>query len=263
MKKAMTLMLLMLVAMFCNAQMQDPVKFTAQLKTGSTAEGEIVFSGKIQKGWHVYSTNLGSDGPIEASFHVDKKDGVELVGKLTPRGKEISEMDPMFGMKLRYFEHSVQFVQKVKFTKPNYTIKCYLEFGACNEEMCMPPTQVELHKQGKSPAVDGEAAKEEEATEEAAAIADTATVAATDSAAAAAAAAPAALDSADVKKLWTPVIDQLNDYDQPVSNSLFYIFIAGIVGGLVALFTPCVWPIIPMTVSFFLKRNKSRKKAIR
>ncbi len=260
MKKAMTLMLLMLVAMFCNAQMQDPVKFTAQLKTGSTAEGEIVFSGKIQKGWHVYSTNLGSDGPIEASFHVDKKDGVELVGKLTPRGKEISEMDPMFGMKLRYFEQSVQFVQKVKFTKPNYTIKCYLEFGACNEEMCIPPTQVELHKQGKSPAVDGEAAKEEEATEEAAATADTAAVAATDSAAAA---APAALDSADVKKLWTPVIDQLNDYDQPVSNSLFYIFIAGIVGGLVALFTPCVWPIIPMTVSFFLKRNKSRKKAIR
>ena len=166
MKKSMTMMLLLLVAMFCNAQMQDPVKFTAQLKTGSTAEGEIVFSGKIQKGWHVYSTNLGSDGPIEASFHVDKKDGVELVGKLTPRGREISEMDPMFGMKLRYFEHSVQFVQKVKFTKPNYTIKCYLEFGACNEEMCMPPTQVELHKQGKSPAVDGEAAKEEEATEE-------------------------------------------------------------------------------------------------
>ena len=260
MKKAMTLMLLMLVALFCNAQMHDPVKFTAQLKTGSTAEGEIVFSGKIQKGWHVYSTNLGSDGPIEASFHVDKKDGVELVGKLTPRGREISEMDPMFGMKLRYFEHSVQFVQKVKFTKPNYTIKCYLEFGACNEEMCMPPTQVDLHKQGKSPAVDGEAAKEEEAAEEAAAIADTAAVAATDSAAAA---APAALDKAEVKKLWTPVIDQLNDYDQPVSNSLFYIFLAGIVGGLVALFTPCVWPIIPMTVSFFLKRNKSRKKAIR
>ena len=122
MKKSMTMMLLLLVAMFCSAQMQDPVKFTAQLKTGNTAEGEIVFSGKIQKGWHVYSTNLGSDGPIEASFHVDKKDGVELVGKLTPRGKEISEMDPMFGMKLRYFEHSVQFVQKVKFTKPTSSL---------------------------------------------------------------------------------------------------------------------------------------------
>ena len=72
------------------------------------------------------------------------------------------------------------------------------------------------------------------------------------------AAAPAVLDKSEAQKLWTPVIDQLNDYDQPVSNSLFYIFLAGIVGGLVALFTPCVWPIIPMTVSFFLKRNKSR-----
>ena len=146
MRKAISLALLLMVAMFCNAQMANPVKFTSQLKTGNTAEGEIIFSGKIEKGWHVYSTNLGSDGPVEASFHVDKKDGIELVGKLTPRGREISEMDPMFGMKLRYFEHSVQFVQKVKFTKPTYSIKCYLEFGACNEEMCMPPTTVELLK---------------------------------------------------------------------------------------------------------------------
>ena len=262
MKKAMTIALLLLVAMFCNAQMANPVKFTSQLKTGKTAEGEIVFTGKIQKGWHVYSTNLGSDGPIEASFHVDKKDGVELVGKLTPRGHEISEMDPMFGMKLRYFENSVQFVQKVKFTKPNYTIKCYLEFGACNEEMCMPPTTVELHKQGKSPAVDGEAA-EEEAKEDASAAADSAVAAPADTASADTAAVAANLDKSEIAKLWTPVIDQLNKYDTPVSNSLLYIFLAGIVGGFLALFTPCVWPIIPMTVSFFLKRNKDRRKAIR
>ena len=262
MKKAMTIALLLLVAMFCNAQMTNPVKFTSQLKTGKTAEGEIVFTGKIQKGWHVYSTNLGSDGPIEASFHVDKKDGVELVGKLTPRGHEISEMDPMFGMKLRYFENSVQFVQKVKFTKPNYTIKCYLEFGACNEEMCMPPTTVDLHKQGKSPAVDGEAA-EEEVKEDASAAADSAVAAPADTASADTAAVAANLDKSEIAKLWTPVIDQLNKYDTPVSNSLLYIFLAGIVGGFLALFTPCVWPIIPMTVSFFLKRNKDRRKAIR
>ena len=267
----MSLALLLLVAILCNAQMANPVKFTSQLKTGNTAEGEIVFSGKIEKGWHVYSTNLGSDGPIEASFHVDKKDGVELVGKLTPRGREISEMDPMFGMKLRYFEHSVQFVQKVKFTKPNYTIKCYLEFGACNEEMCMPPTTVELHKQGKSPAVDG-AAKDAAEDADAALIAgviDPSTAGAADSLAAAkgttdsAAVAAPQLDKSEAQKLWTPVIKELAKYDKPVSNSLIYIFLAGIVGGFLALFTPCVWPIIPMTVSFFLKRNKERKKAIR
>ena len=261
----MSIALLLLVAMFCNAQMADPVKFSTKFKTGSTAEAEIIFSGKIESGWHVYSTNLGSDGPVEASFHVDKKDGVELVGKLTPRGHEISQMDNMFGMKLRFFENRVQFVQKVKFTKPNYMIKGYLEFGACNDEMCMPPTNVEINYHGKSPAVDGAAADEakEEAQEKAMdAAQDAAAVQDSTKADSAQAAAPT-LDTAEAQKLWTPVIQELAKYDKPVSNSLLYIFLAGIVGGFLALFTPCVWPIIPMTVSFFLKRNKERKKAIR
>ncbi len=266
----MSLALLLLVAMFCNAQMADPVKFKSHLKTGSTAEAEIVFDGKIAHGWHVYSTNLGSDGPIEASFHVDKKDGVELVGKLTPRGHEISMMDNMFGMKLRFFENSVQFVQKVKFTKPTYTIKAYLEYGACNDEMCMPPTQVNAHFSGKSPAIDGKAAADEKSADD---VAETlkaggldssmVKAGAVDSVAIADSAAAPQLDNAEVQKLWTPVIKELAKFDKPVSNSLLYIFLAGLVGGFLALFTPCVWPIIPMTVSFFLKRNKNRKKAIR
>ncbi len=268
----MSLALLLLVAMFCNAQMADPVKFKSHLKTGSTAEAEIVFDGKIAHGWHVYSTNLGSDGPIEASFHVDKKDGVELVGKLTPRGHEISMMDNMFGMKLRFFENSVQFVQKVKFTKPTYTIKAYLEYGACNDEMCMPPTQVNAHFSGKSPAIDGKAAADEKSAETddvaetlKAGGLDSSMVkaGAVDSVAVADSAAAPQLDNAEVQKLWTPVIKELAKFDKPVSNSLLYIFLAGLVGGFLALFTPCVWPIIPMTVSFFLKRNKDRKKAIR
>lgn len=266
----MSLALLLLVAMFCNAQMADPVKFKSHLKTGSTAEAEIVFDGKIAHGWHVYSTNLGSDGPIEASFHVDKKDGVELVGKLTPRGHEISMMDNMFGMKLRFFENSVQFVQKVKFTKPTYTLKAYLEYGACNDEMCMPPTQVNAHFSGKSPAIDGKAAADEKSADD---VAETlkaggldssmVKAGAVDSVAIADSAAAPQLDNAVVQKLWTPVIKELAKFDKPVSNSLLYIFLAGLVGGFLALFTPCVWPIIPMTVSFFLKRNKDRKKAIR
>lgn len=266
----MSLALLLLVAMFCNAQMADPVKFKSHLKTGSTAEAEIVFDGKIAHGWHVYSTNLGSDGPIEASFHVDKKDGVELVGKLTPRGHEISMMDNMFGMKLRFFENSVQFVQKVKFTKPTYTLKAYLEYGACNDEMCMPPTQVNAHFSGKSPAIDGKAAADDKSADD---VAETlkaggldssmVKAGAVDSVAVADSAAAPQLDNAEVQKLWTPVIKELAKFDKPVSNSLLYIFLAGLVGGFLALFTPCVWPIIPMTVSFFLKRNKDRKKAIR
>ena len=265
MKKAMTIAMLLLMAIMCQAQMADPVKFSAQLKTNGTADGEIVFSGKIANGWHVYSTDLGEDGPIQATFHVDKKDGVELVGKLTPKGREISQMDPMFEMKLRYFEHSVKFVQKVKFTKPKYSIKCYLEFGACNDQMCMPPTQVNFSKSGTAPAIDQKAAAEEMAEEKAAEAAAAETALTPDSAAAdtAAAEAPATLSKQESDALWTPVIKELEKYDTPVSNSLLYIFLAGIVGGFLALFTPCVWPIIPMTVSFFLKRNKDRRKAIR
>ena len=261
----MTIAMLLLMVIMCQAQMADPVKFSAQLKTNGTADGEIVFSGKIANGWHVYSTDLGEDGPIQATFHVDKKDGVELVGKLTPKGREISQMDPMFEMKLRYFEHSVKFVQKVKFTKPKYSIKCYLEFGACNDQMCMPPTQVNFSKSGTAPAIDQKAAAEEKAEEKAAETAAAETALTPDSAAAdtAAAEAPATLSKQESDALWTPVIKELEKYDTPVSNSLLYIFLAGIVGGFLALFTPCVWPIIPMTVSFFLKRNKDRRKAIR
>ena len=272
MKKLMSVVMLLFVAILCNAQMANPVKFTVQLKTNGTAEAEIVFSGKIESGWHVYSTNLGGDGPTEAAVHFDKKDGIELVGKLTPRGHEISKMDDMFGMVLRYFENSAQFVQKIKFIKPEHDIKCYLEYGACNDESCMPPSTAEFAHKGKSPAVDAAAAKadaKEEAkdADAAEAFAPAAQETVADSANAAAdSAAVAAVDNMDkseLQKLWTPVVKELEKFDKPMNNSLLYIFFAGLLGGLLALFTPCVWPIIPMTVSFFLKRNKERRKAIR
>ena len=236
-------------------------------------EGEIVFTGKIDKGWHVYSTNLGDAGPTEASITFYKKDGVEPVGKLKAVGKEISKFDEMFGAKLRYFENNVQFVQKVKFTKPNYDIDADLEYGACNDQSCLPPSSVSLKKAGKSPAVDGEADKNKEeenkakAEAEAKAKADSlaALVAlAADSSAIGAPVDSAAIAALDHDALWRPVVGDIQRIDGTDSNngsrSLWYIFLLGLLGGLVALFTPCVWPIIPMTVSFFLKRAKDDKK---
>lgn len=271
MKKLIAITLLLISAMIGRAQMAEPVKFTAELKTNGTAEAEIVFSGKIDAGWHVYSTNI-SGGPIEATFNVNKKDGIELVGKLTPRGKEISEFDNMFNMQVRYFKNSVKFVQKIRFTKPAYSINAYLEYGACNDETCMPPTQVEFVKSGKSPAVAGatekvdDKAAAEETAEVGAMATDTAATAqqalATDSAATTVP-ANASLSESEIKALWQPVTNELSAYDEPLNTSLLYIFLAGLAGGFLALFTPCVWPIIPMTVSFFLKRNKDRGKAIR
>ena len=281
---------MLLVSILVQAQIQNPVKFSVQLKTGKTAEAELVFTGKIAAGWHVYSTNLPSDGPISATFHADKLDGVELVGKLTPRGKEIKNFDKVFEMQLRYFENSVQFVQKIRFTKPQYVLKAYLEYGACNDQSCLPPTQVEVHEQGKSPAFVAKKNAEPDQTAavaaakvgekggdgaqmgaDAAALTSTteanpAQQTATDSLANVAVDEAKALSAADKATLWKPVVDvlqQQNGTDASDSQSWGYIFLMGFLGGLLALFTPCVWPIIPMTVSFFLKRAKdNRRKGI-
>ena len=252
------MLLMVLTAM---AQMEDPVKFTAEIKTGKTAEAEIVFSGRIEAGWHIYSTDLGSSGPTEASFHVNKADGIELVGKLMPRGNEKSHFDAMFGMNVRYFEGTAQFVQKIRFTKPTYTIDAYLEYGVCSDENCLPPGEVALKKSGKSPAV--AAATEPaaaEATEAAAPVVGDSTVAPADSAVAPVTASTETL-------WWQPVTEQLEALDSEANianHSLWYIFIVGFIGGLLALVMPCIWPIIPMTISFFLKRAKDdRRKGIK
>ena len=269
----MTLATCLLFALIANAQMLNPVKFSTQLKTNKTAEAEIVFSGKIDAGWHVYSTNLGSDGPISATFNVTKLDGVELVGKLTPRGKEIAQYDKLFEMKLRYFEGSVQFVQKVKFTKPNYTIDAYLEYGACNDQNCMPPTSVSIKQSGKSPAVAADNIKKNEpqgADEQidpstSAAVKADSAVSITENAAGARvdSAANVQLSAGEEQALWNPVVQQLQAFggtNDIANHSLLYIFLMGLVGGLLALVMPCIWPIIPMTVSFFLKRSKDDKR---
>ena len=264
MKKVLTLLLMLGLTLVANAQMVDPVKFTSKLEMLKGDEAQIVFSGKIDDGWHVYSTDLGNDGPISATFNAVKMDGVKAVGKLTHKGNEISKFDNMFGMKLRFFEGSVTFVQKIKFTKPNYSIDCYLEYGACNDENCLPPTSIACQVKGTDgPAAVAPAAEKEEKAETPAPADETPLVAADTTAAAVAAAA----DTVAVNSLWTPVINELNAFgneNDTAGKSLWVIFGLGFLGGLIALLTPCVWPIIPMTVSFFLKRAKGdRSKGIR
>ena len=270
MKKIFTLTLLALVTLLAQAQMVNPVKFSSQLKTSSSAEAEIIFSCKIEKGWHVYSTGLGDNGPTSASFNVNKLDGVELVGKLTTRGHEISTYDKLFEMNLRYFEGSAQFVQKIRFTKPDYTIDAYLEYGACNEQNCMPPSEAAFKSSGKSPAVASTADKKAEAQTDMAAAAAQNAAPAADTAlltpaadTAATVAQTADTTGIDGGQLWKPVVKELQQMTggSDIANmSLWYIFLMGIVGGLLALVMPCIWPIIPMTVSFFLKRAKDDKR---
>ena len=264
-RRKYVLLLLLAVLTTVQAQMVDPVHFTTELKTGKGAEGEIVFTAKIDPGWHVYSTDLGQDGPIEATFNAVKMDGVETVGKLTPKGNVIKKFDNMFGMELKYFEHSATFVQKVKFTKPKYTIDCYLEYGACNDQSCMPPTQVEFKKEGESPKASPSPSPE--ASPSPSEGGDVQLPNVPDTAAAVSNQTPPPSEglgeASEASDLWQPVISELQaaGMDKPLSDhSLFYILLMGFVGGLLAVCMPCIWPIIPMTVSFFLKRAKTDKR---
>ena len=267
MKKLLFPFVLLLFAVAVQAQIQDPVKFNSELKILAADEAEVVFTAAIDKGWHVYSTDLGDGGPISATFNVEKISGAEVVGKLKPVGKEISTFDKLFEMKVRYFENTAQFVQKLKLTGGAYQIEGYLEYGACNDENCLPPTQVPFKFSGKAEGAAKEAAaaaaetKAEEQPAKQETVSGTAPVAAIGGAD-----GPTEIKVADKVDLWKPVISELQSLGETTSQedmSWVYIFITGFAGGLLALFTPCVWPIIPMTVSFFLKRSKDKKKGIR
>lgn len=286
MKRRNTLFILftLLFSLTAMAQ-QNPVHFSVQQKQVSPTEVEVVFTAKIDQGWHVYSTNLPADGPTSASLHVDKAEGLTPVGKLTTRGKELNVYDKTFEMKLRYFENSVGFVQRYKITAKTYSIKGYLEYGACNDEMCLPPTQVEFNFKGNGPAsapaatptaANAETEKTTTAATDVAADGLSALTAMTADTAKKSDVLPAdtagalkqenAQVNADVN-LWQPVIKELSAFNSTkdsTNSSLWSIFFMGVLGGFIALLTPCVWPIIPMTVSFFLKRAKDdRKKGIR
>lgn len=267
----LSLLLFFVCAVTAMAQMQDPVHFKSELKQISGTEAEIVFTATIDDGWHVYSTDLPDGGPISATFNVDKIEGAELVGKLTPVGKEENKFDQMFQMQVRFFEHNAKFVQKLKITGATFSIEGYMQYGACNDQNCLPPTDVNFSFKGKGDAKAAAATpapskKDEAVVTETSEAQEADTLAADATAANDSVAAGAHAAVSGDSDLWTPVIKELNVFDnhtESSNNSWLYIFFAGFVGGLIALFTPCVWPIIPMTVSFFLKRTSDKKKGIR
>ena len=268
MKKVMMILWTLMVVLGMHAQMVDPVHFTSELKMGEGTEAEIIFHATIDNGWHVYSTEIGEDGPIEATFNVEKMEGAELVGKLTPKGKVIKKMDKLFNMELKYFEKEATFVQKIRFTKPQYDIDCYLEYGACSDASCLPPSEIALKQKGKSPAMGNEkgedrsektevmSKKTEEGSEKS--EADSASVTSL---------TPPSSPLSNETDLWAPVTEQLRALgtgEELAKQSLLWLLLMGFVAGLLAVCMPCIWPIIPMTVSFFLKRSKDdSKKGIR
>ena len=255
---------------------QAQVKFSVSTKRVSPTEIDVVFTGNMAAGWHVYGTDIAPGGPTAATFGTDVLKGAKLKGALRAGAGLKRKQDPIFDMPVSYFEHTAQFTQRIELTDKQYEVKGYLRYGACNDENCLPPTTVEMSAKGTDgpekavavaapAAADKAADMEAEAKELVPAMIDTTATALSENAAPAQVQA-AALDSATIRQLWTPVTDKLQALGEShgaAGKGLLLIFGLGFLGGLLALVTPCVWPIIPMTVSFFLKRNSDRAKGIR
>lgn len=283
MKKLLSTLWLVCVALAVQAQIHTPVKWNIKLEDSGSPEKEIVFTATADQGWHLYDQDLPEGGPVSTSFTFETLKGAELIGKPVPSVKPTVVYDEQFAMDLRWFPGTVSFVQKIKVTDPaKFKVEGEVEFMVCNDETCLPPDRISfafdkkniqtvievtaneppLVEQPDATAVKPDNEKMAEETSEPASTGSTPPAHQLETLP-----AQQANQLTDKPALWTPVIDQLKSFgDKTVSatdTSWLFIFFAGFLGGLIALLTPCVWPMIPMTVSFFLKRTKDRKKAIR
>jgi len=280
MKKLFSILLLVFVTLAVQAQIHQPVKWKIKLEDSKSAEKEIVFAATIEKGWHLYDMNLPEGGPVSTSFTFETLQGAELIGQPVSNIKPTVVYDEQFAMDLRWFPGAVTFTQKVKIPDPKkFKIEGEVEFMVCNDETCLPPDRVSFAFDSKNTKLtlpaDAPIVEKDDVTKEQPdtnlVIEEGKTLTTPDPVAKeeVVIANPEKIANAltDDAALWTPVIDDLKAYgDTTVTatdTSWLFIFFAGFLGGLIALLTPCVWPMIPMTVSFFLKRTKDRKKAIR
>lgn len=250
MKRLLTIFAALAVtgALAIQAQIVNPIVWNITSSLTSATEGEILFAATIEDGWHLYGTNLPEGGPRATTVNYSRLEGVELEGDLEPSIQPTEKVDMVFHLKLNWWEKDVTLRQRFRLTgKSGYLIEGNVTFQGCNDGSCIPPAKepFEFSSPGYTEAV----------------AADT-------TAAVAAGAEPtsaAAKASADESQWWTPAdFSQFADASnqQIGESSLWYIFLWGFIGGLVALLTPCVWPMIPLTVSFFLKKSNSRAKSI-
>jgi len=249
----------------------DVVKWTRSVEDNSPTEKTIVLTATIKPNWHLYATDLPAGGPTPTHLLVDKISGAELVGKLTSDTKPIEKYDPNFEMNLRFFSGKVTFRQKIRITDPTkFAFEGAIRHMACDDERCLSPSNWDFSVQtkdlGKLAGAAPTATAESQAPQAPTPIMGEPSADSTTS-------APDTLSANQetaqgvVSDLWAPVIPELKAYGDKALNqaegSLWMLLVGGFLGGLVALVTPCVWPMIPMTVSFFLKRSKDRKKGIR
>jgi thiol:disulfide interchange protein len=234
-KKFLLTMLGVFFVLISSAQIYEPVKWTKELKVTSKKSATIEITATIEAGWHLYGLELPKDGPHATSIVFESIENAEKIGGLQAISTLQKEFDANFNMKLNWYTKTAIFIQKISFADASKVkVKGYIEFMACNDKNCLPPSKEQFtlgtptHASPKLVSVD--------------------TIS-----------SPKVVKTSDY---WTPVINELSAFGNSKSStgtiSLWLIFLTGLLGGFLALFTPCVWPIIPMTVSFFLKRSENK-----
>jgi thiol:disulfide interchange protein DsbD len=251
----------LLVAFSASSQMQEPVRWRMSINEN----GSITYLAMIQPGWHLYDMNLPPDGPVPTKFTFEEVKGAELVGKCTTSAALHTEYEKMFEMDVSWYVGNPVFTQKLKITDPEkFSVSGFIDYMSCNDEYCVRekeeftftkkdlPKTIAIEAKGEDQiGAKGEGQKVKEETEPVVVTEELGE-----------AVSLATEEHSATVDLWQPVIKELGAFEES-NKSWFVIFIMGFGGGLLALLMPCIWPIIPMTVSFFLKRSKtSRKKAI-
>ncbi len=254
MKKFNVLITLLLLSVVSFSQIHEPVKWSFELKNTGANTANVILKAIIDKGWHLYGLDIPENGPVPTKIVIETLTGAKAEGNVQGTTKPKEVYDPNFDMKLTWYANEAVFIQKISFSDAaKVRVKGYVEFMVCNDESCLPPTK-EQFDLGNKTLKSSEAVAPVEKTEN-----KTDTIQTT--------AAPATTVETAAADLWQPVIEELRNFGAmagtTTTTNLWLIFLAGLVGGFLALFTPCVWPIIPMTVSFFLKRSQNKAKGQR
>lgn len=250
------IIILFFQGMMLNAQMYDPVKWSYEMKETSGNTADVVIKATIEDGWHLYGLKLPKDGPVPTSIVFDKVENARTDGELQAQSNLITKHDESFGMMLNWYISEAVFVQKIHFDNfSKVLVKGHVQFMVCNDQNCLPPKKEYFTLQGQAGVK--------------------ATHTTTDTSTSKLMVKAASIDTAQIKSsrsqstdtYWKPVTDQLknfgSDHSSNSRSALWYFFIMGMLYGFLALLTPCVWPIIPMTVSFFMKRSQDKRKGRR
>lgn len=263
--KKLYILIMVLFAFTANAQMFEPVTWSYSSRKISDTEAEVVIKATIERGWHVYSQFIEEGGPVPTSFRFNPSKDYTLTGKVSESPKAAVAFDKNFDMQIAWHKDEVTFRQRIRMKAPKTTVTGSLEFMVCNDERCLPPEEVEFSipvNLGTAPAAAAPAVTPPSGSKEDASV----PAAGTDTVSAAAVQPEPAVDSAAT--LQADSAQKVSPVSVPVSSaasdvSLWGILLAGFFGGLAAFFMPCIYPMIPLTVSFFTKKSGSRSAGIR